>query len=91
MTMKEEAVPPLGPHCPACGNAVYRLSLRGRWGRWWAWLTGRRPYACAQCGWQGRLTLRAAQEDVLDQLPWFRAREPAPRKEQKTQQPDAKD
>ncbi|MBI1764210.1 MAG: hypothetical protein HYR56_22525 [Acidobacteria bacterium] len=67
------------PHvvcCPACRQAVYRLTLRGRWARWRAWLTGRRPYACAHCGWQGRLAVAAAQADVIDQLPWFRSREP---------------
>jgi hypothetical protein len=71
----------MGMNCQVCSNAVYRLSLRGPLARWRARLTRRRPYACASCGWQGWLTAPASQADVLDQLPWFRAREPAKRNE----------
>ena len=67
-------------NCPACGNSVYRLSLNGRLARWRARLTRRRPYACAQCGWQGTLAHAGAHEDMIDQVPWFRAREPKRRK-----------
>jgi predicted RNA-binding Zn-ribbon protein involved in translation (DUF1610 family) len=82
MTMREAAQPE-GLNCPACGKAVYRLSLRGRLARWCAWFTTRRPYACAECGWQGRLIPPNPREDVIDHLPWFRARPPNRRKKER--------
>jgi predicted RNA-binding Zn-ribbon protein involved in translation (DUF1610 family) len=69
--------------CPACGQAVYRLTLGDWWARWLARLTKRRPYACAQCGWQGWLIPPAPHEDVIDHLPWFRARPPKRRKDER--------
>ena len=65
--------------CPTCGQAVYRLSLDGRWARWRARWLRRLPYGCASCGWRGTLVAPKAQQDVIDELPWFRAREPARR------------
>ncbi|MFN7928959.1 MAG: hypothetical protein U0Y68_13635 [Blastocatellia bacterium] len=67
---------PMALACPTCARGVYRLSLRGRLARWRAYWTKQLPFACASCGWQGRLKVAATQDAVIDELPWFRAREP---------------
>lgn len=77
----QEPMKPRALRCPSCGGAVYRLSLGGRWARWWAWLRRQRPYACATCGWRGKLVYHDPHTDVIDELPWFRAREPVSRKD----------
>jgi predicted RNA-binding Zn-ribbon protein involved in translation (DUF1610 family) len=70
------------PHtlsCPACGKSVYRLSLSSRLARWRARFSQQRPFACAECGWQGSLVVADPHPEVIDQLPWFRARAPKSR------------
>ncbi|MFN7945021.1 MAG: hypothetical protein U0Z53_06695 [Blastocatellia bacterium] len=70
MTDTENKPPPV---CRQCGSAVYRLSLQGTLARWRARLTRQRPFACAECGWQGWLSQTGDEPAVIDQLPWFRA------------------